>query len=140
MTRGFTMVPNELIRGEVRHADGRRISEGAQALYELVLDYSRGGESVCTASQETLAGHFDVTTRTVGHRLNELEQLGLVSCQRRGRGATNTIRPLLLPDRKRSSGDEWKPASGKEDAQGEEDNGSTQGHAVVAPLRGERAS
>jgi transposase-like protein len=138
--RDFTAVPNALVRGEIRHPDGRRISVGAQALYALILDYSRGGESTCIASQATLARQLDVTVRWLRTWVRELEQLGLVKCERGGRNGTNRAMPLLVPERQSGSGREGKPTTDKEDAQGEEDNGSTKGDAVVLPLRRELAS
>lgn len=135
MMRDFTAVPNALIRGEVRHADGRRLSFTAQALYALILDYSRCGDRTCTASQQTLGARLGLTSRAVRTGLRELEQLGLVSCQRKGRAGTNTIVPLLLPEGKSASDHNRTHTSDKEDAQGEEDNVSTKGDTGVVPLR-----
>lgn len=137
MTNGFTMVPNSLVRGEIRHPDGRPISDGARALYELILDYSRCGERSCTASQETLSRHLGVTVRRVRDRLRELEQLRLVTSERAGRAGTNTITPHLLPERKSASGRKRLSTSHKEDVQGEEDVSSTEGTTYVATLRRE---
>ncbi len=138
--RDFTAVPNALVRGEIRHPNGRRISVGAQALYALILDYSRGGESVCTASQATLARQLGVTDRSLRNWLHELKQLALVKCERGGRNGTNRVTPLLLPERQSGSGRIRKPATDKEDSRGEEDNSSNKGDAVAVPLRGELAS
>lgn len=138
--RNFTAVPNDLVRGEVRHPDGRRIGVGAQALYVLILDYSRAGQSTCTASQATLAEQLDVTVRSLRSWLRELEQLDLVKCQRSGRNGTNRMTPLRRPERQPGSGRERKPAADKEDAQGEEDNGSDEGSTGAVPLRPETAS
>jgi Helix-turn-helix domain len=140
MMRDFTAVPNSLLRGEVRHPDGRRVGDGALALYLLILSYSRGDKGACTAAQSTLAGKLDVTVRQLRKRLRELEQLELVKCERGGRNGTNTVTPLCLPERKLSSATERNDTSDKEDAQGEEDNDITKGDAVVVALRWDRAS
>jgi DNA-binding MarR family transcriptional regulator len=140
MTRGFTRVPNTLVCGEVRRPDGRRLGVGPQALYLLVLHYSRCGERTCTASQSTLAERLGVKVRTVHSWLLELEQSELVEVRRRGYGRTNAILPLLVPDRQQSADSGRKRSTDKEDAQGEEDNSSVQGDPVVVPLRKDRAS
>jgi DNA-binding transcriptional ArsR family regulator len=140
MTRGFTMVPNALVCGEVCCPDGSRISFGAQALYVLILHYSRYGERFCTVSQATLGEHLDVTARSVRTWLRELEECGLVRYKRSGSAGTNRVTPLLLPQRKPGAGRERTVDSDKEDAQGEQDNSSTQGNAAtVVAVRGERA-
>jgi len=137
--RNFTAVPNALVRGEIRHPDGQRVSLGAQALYTLILDYSRGGKRPCTASQQRLGQQLSTTTRTVRKWLRELEALELVRCHREGRTVTNTTLPLLLPERTPPSDHDRTPVSGKED-EGEEDNSSsTQGNKVTVPLCSGRA-
>ncbi len=136
MTRGFTRVPNPLVCGELRHPDGSRLSLGAQALYVVILHYSRSGDRPCTTSQATLSRHLGVTVRRVRDWLRELEQLGLVKCERGGRYGTNRMTPQLLPERQPSSGHERMEASDKEEAKGEEDNNNSSGEgstvAVVA--------
>jgi DNA-binding transcriptional ArsR family regulator len=138
MMRDFTAVPNALVRGEIRHRDGRRVSLGAQALYVLTLDYARGGASTCTASQETLARKLGVTVRSIRNWLRELEQLGLVSCERDGRNGTNRVTALLVANRQPSSGPERKIVADKEETK-EEDNSSGEGE-INAPARAWTAS
>ena len=135
MTRGFTQVPNGIVLGEVYDKSRRSLSLNARWLYVLILHYSRGGDSTCTASQRILAHHLGVTDRTVRKWLDELVSIGLVEVRRR-RNRTSELTPRLLPERKLASGQERLHASDKEDAQGEEDNSSAQeAQRAVAPAR-----
>lgn len=136
MTDGFTMVPCAL--DDVRHAGGEPLSRGGRALYEVILDFSRGGESTCTASQETLAKRLHVVPRTVRNWLRELKELGLVRVRRRGLGRTSELVPLLVVERNHTSAQKRNWPAEKEDAQGEEDNGSTKDAVNALPLRGVR--
>jgi hypothetical protein len=136
--RNFTAVPNDLVRGDVRHDDGRPLSDGAFRLYCLILSYCRPPANACKATQGTLGARLGVSTKTVRKRLTELEERRLVERERGGWMKPSTIRPLWLPDGKAASGQDRKLASDKEDGEG--DNGSTEGNAVVVPLRRRVAS
>lgn len=108
---GFTQIPNVVLRGQ---APGGSLSLGARVLYGLILDYSNGGTRLAYPSQATLAKHLCVTDRTVRTYLRELEAADLVLVKRTGRGQTNYLIPLLVADRKRTSGQLRKSASEEE--------------------------
>jgi DNA-binding transcriptional ArsR family regulator len=117
-SRGFTMVPNAVLSGKILRPDGRKLSNSAIVLYALILDYSNAGQRLCTASEATLGRHLGVTDRQVRNLLRELKEANLIVVRREGRGITNIIRPLVLPERKSASGHNRNSASG------EQDNGS----------------
>ena len=126
---GFTMVPNDVLRGKVRRADGTPLSLTERVLYGIILDYSNAGTRPCTASQETLARDLGRSTRTVHTAQQELAGAGVIRVQREGKGLTNTIWPLLLPDRKPASGHPQKLASDKQDLSESKNEGSSKEEA-----------
>ena len=123
LRRGFTRVPNSVLHGEHRRADGRRISHAASVLYGLILDYSRYGQHDCAASQETLAAELGVSDRHVRNLLGELHEAQLISSRRQGFRDTNAVTPLWLPERNPASADARNSASDKEEPPPKNDTG-----------------
>ncbi len=137
MTRGFTQVPNVVLLGESYMPDGDRLSLPARVLFALVLHFSRNGTQPCFVDLETFAGLLELSPRRVQDLFGELKSADLVVRRRRSRCESSETRPLLVVDRKLTSGLDQQPASDKEDAQGEEDNNGADGQpqALVSPKR-----
>lgn len=116
LSRGFTRVPNAILRGEYTRPDGKRISPTARLLYALILDASHAGERACTATEETLAKRLGgMSERHVRTLLRELESARLIVVRREGRGISNTIFPRVLPERKSASAHDRNRGSGNEE-------------------------
>lgn len=115
-SRGFTQVPNSVLRGEYWTARGR-LSSSARLLYALVSDFSTMRDGVCVASQQTLAHRLGVSDRQVRTLLRELEAAGLISVRRDGRRLTNAITPLVVPERKPTSAHPRKSTSAEQHVQ-----------------------
>ena len=113
--RGFTMVPNSVLRGYPWGPRDRRVSPAGRLLYAAILHYSDAGHRPCTASQTTLGEFIGTSARAVHTHLGELREAGLIEIQPRGRGLPHTIKPALPPDRKRGASEPQKPASGNQD-------------------------
>ena len=79
--RGFTQVPNHLLRSD-------KISAGAKLAYTLLLSYAWHNE-FCFPGQETLAKDMGVTSRSVVTYIKELETEQFLTVQRRGQGRAN---------------------------------------------------
>src|SRR5260370_25567684 len=78
---GFTQVPNFILKNP-------ELSVGAKVAYAMFLSYAWHNES-CFPGQERLANDMGVTRVRVTQLIAELEQMSLVSVQRRGQGETN---------------------------------------------------
>jgi hypothetical protein len=78
---GFTQVPNFILKNP-------ELSVGAKVAYAMFLSYAWYNES-CFPGQERLAGDMGITRVRVTQLIGELEEMGLVSIQRRGQGKTN---------------------------------------------------
>jgi len=85
---GFTQLPNYVFRI-------RGLSHGAKLTYALLLSYAWQSGS-CFPGQATLAADLDVSVRSVGDYLRELQERGLIRIQRRGLGKTNIYHILRL--------------------------------------------
>jgi hypothetical protein len=140
MRRGFTMVPNAVLRGEVDLPNGKRLSLAARVLYAAILDFSNAGERPCTATQCTLARYVDVSPRYVRTLMRELERANLIRRRREGRGVPDTIFPEVWPGRKRSSGHPRKSGSAKQDLPStNNESGGRKKERAVTGVRRDRA-
>ena len=79
--RGFTQVPNHLLRSD-------KISAGAKLAYTMLLSYAWHNE-FCFPGQERLAKDMGVTSRSVVTYIKELETEHFLTVQRRGQGRAN---------------------------------------------------
>src|SRR5579885_3236836 len=78
---GFTQVPNFILKDPA-------VSVGAKITYAMFLSYAWHNDS-CFPGQERLANDMGVTRVRVTQLIGELEEVGLISVQRRGQGKTN---------------------------------------------------
>ena len=78
---GFTIVPNVLF-------SCRRLSHGARLTYVLLLKYA-WQEGSCFPGVERLAEELEVERKSVMRYTRQLQRLGLITIERRGRGKTN---------------------------------------------------
>jgi biotin operon repressor len=78
---GFTQVPNFILKDP-------KVSVGAKVVYSMFLSYAWHNDS-CFPGQDRLAQDMGLTRVRVTQLIAELEQVGLVSIQRRGQGRTN---------------------------------------------------
>ena len=79
--RGFTQVPNHLLRSD-------KISAGAKLAYTMLLSYAWHNE-FCFPGQERLAKDMGVAVRSVVSYIQELEKEHFLTVQRRGQGRAN---------------------------------------------------
>lgn len=78
---GFTQVPNFILKDP-------EISVGAKVTYSMFLSYAWHNDS-CFPGQDRLAVDMGLSRVRVTQFISELEEVGLVSIQRRGQGKTN---------------------------------------------------
>lgn len=78
---GFTMVPNFILR----HPD---LSIGAKMAYAMFLSYAWHNDH-CYPGQERLAQDMGMSRPSVSAFINQLEESGFISVERRGLGLTN---------------------------------------------------
>lgn len=137
-SRGFTRVPNAILRGEYLRPDGGRISPTARLLYALILDASHAGDRACTASEQTLAKRLgDMSERHVRTLLRELQSAGLIVVRREGRGLSNTIFPQVVPERKADSGHDRNRGSGKQEPRTPKNEGGSPDRSRTEDVRGQ---
>ncbi len=79
--RGWTGVPNFIL-------EGKGISIGAKITYAMLLKYAREMDE-CFPGQERLAKDMGNGTRSVVRYIAELEEVGLITIERRGQGRPN---------------------------------------------------
>ena len=79
--RGWTGVPNFIL-------ESKEISVGAKLTYAMFLKYAREKEE-CFPGQDRLAKDMGCGSRSIVRYIYELEQVGLISIQRRGQGRPN---------------------------------------------------
>ena len=79
--RGWTGVPNFIL-------ESKEISIGAKLTYAMLLKYAREMDE-CFPGQDRLAKDLGNGTRSVVRYIAELEEVGLVTVQRRGQGRPN---------------------------------------------------
>ena len=79
--RGWTGVPNFIL-------ESKEISIGAKLTYAMLLKYAREMDE-CFPGQDRLAKDMGNGTRSVVRYIAELEEVGLVTVQRRGQGRPN---------------------------------------------------
>ena len=79
--RGWTGVPNFILEND-------QISVGAKLTYAMLLKYAREMDE-CFPGQDRLAKDMGNGSRSVVRYIAELEQVGLVTVQRRGQGRPN---------------------------------------------------
>lgn len=79
--RGWTGVPNFIL-------ESKQISVGAKLTYAMLLKYARE-EDECFPGQERLAEDMGCGLRSVVRYISELEEVKLISIQRRGQGRPN---------------------------------------------------
>ena len=136
--RGFTMVPNSVLRGEFNGPGGKRLSPSARILYAVLLDLSNCGDRPCTASQGTLGTRVGVSNRHIRNLLAELQKAHLIVRYRQGRRATDTILPQVLPEGKQSSAHRRNPASDKQEPQEPKNNNGSWENQSVSSSQGAR--
>jgi Helix-turn-helix domain len=81
LSYGFVQLPKQVLFA-------RNLSHSAKLLYAVLLGYA-WQENRCFPGYERLSQDMQVTKKTVIGYMKELETIGLVSQQRRGRGKTN---------------------------------------------------
>lgn len=69
------------------------LSDGAVRLYAVLQAHWWGESGECTASHATLAAKLGKAERTIRALLNELEEGGLITSRRAGRGQAKAYRP-----------------------------------------------
>ena len=79
--RGWTGVPNFIL-------ESKEISIGAKLTYAMLLKYARELDN-CFPGQDRLAKDMGNGMRSVVRYIAELEEVGLVTVQRRGQGRPN---------------------------------------------------
>lgn len=79
--RGWTGVPNFILESE-------KISIGAKLTYAMLLKYARELDE-CFPGQERLAKDMGSGLRSVVRYISELEEVGLITINRRGQGRPN---------------------------------------------------
>jgi hypothetical protein len=79
--RGWTGVPNFIL-------ENSQISVGAKLTYAMLLKYAREMDE-CFPGQDRLAKDMGNGSRSVVRYIAELEEVGLVTVQRRGQGRPN---------------------------------------------------
>ena len=79
--RGWTGVPNFIL-------ESKHISVGAKLTYAMLLKYARE-EDECFPGQDRLAKDMGCGLRSITRYLPELEEVELISIQRRGQGRPN---------------------------------------------------
>lgn len=79
--RGFTQVPNFILKDS-------NLSPGAKVTYAMFLSYAWHNDS-CFPGQDRLAVDMGMSRSRVTEFVGELENVGLISIQRRGQGKTN---------------------------------------------------
>ena len=79
--RGWTGVPNFILEND-------QISVGAKLTYAMLLKYAREMDE-CFPGQDRLAKDMGNGVRSVVRYIAELEEVGLVTVQRRGQGRPN---------------------------------------------------
>jgi hypothetical protein len=79
--RGWTGVPNFIL-------ESKEISVGAKLTYAMLLKYAREMDE-CFPGQERLAKDMGNGARSVIRYIAELEEVGLITVQRRGQGRPN---------------------------------------------------
>lgn len=79
--RGWTGVPNFIL-------ESKEISIGAELTYAMLLKYAREMDE-CFPGQERLAKDMGNGVRSVVRYIAELEEVGLITIQRRGQGRPN---------------------------------------------------
>jgi len=79
--RGWTGVPNFIL-------ESKEISIGAKLTYAMLLKYAREMDE-CFPGQDRLAKDMGNGMRSVVRYIAELEEVGLVTVQRRGQGRPN---------------------------------------------------
>ena len=79
--RGWTGVPNFILKSQ-------HLSPGAKITYAMLLQYARE-QDMCFPGQERLAKDIGNGERSVRRWIAELEEVGLISVQKRGQGRPN---------------------------------------------------
>lgn len=79
--RGWTGVPNFIL-------ESKEISIGAKLTYAMLLKYAREMDE-CFPGQDRLAKDMGNGARSVVRYIAELEEVGLITIQRRGQGRPN---------------------------------------------------
>ena len=91
--RGFTQVPNHLLRSD-------KISAGAKLAYATLLSYAWQND-FCFPGQERLAKDMGTALRSVVRYIQELEKEQFVTVKRRGQGRPNIYELNLTAKSKR---------------------------------------
>jgi biotin operon repressor len=91
--RGFTQVPNHLLRSD-------KISAGAKLAYTMLLSYAWQND-FCFPGQERLAKDMGAGERSVVRYIQELEKERFIIIQRRGQGRANLYELNLTAHTKR---------------------------------------
>lgn len=81
LQNGFTQVPNFILKDP-------SISVGAKVAYAMFLSYAWHNDS-CFPGQDRLADDMGMTRPRVTQLISELQEVGLITIQRRGQGKTN---------------------------------------------------
>jgi DNA-binding MarR family transcriptional regulator len=93
--RGFTQVPNHLLRSD-------KISAGAKLAYTMLLSYAWQND-FCFPGQERLARDMGAGERSVVRYIQELEKEQFITVKRRGLGRPNLYELSLTAKGKRKS-------------------------------------
>ena len=93
--RGFTQVPNHLLRSD-------KVSAGAKLAYTMLLSYAWHNE-FCFPGQERLAKDMGAGERSVVRYIQELEETQFITVTRRGQGRPNMYELNLTTKGKRKS-------------------------------------
>ena len=103
LKRGFTQIPNYVLRDTV-------LSAGARLAFAMLLSYAWQKES-CFPGQETLATDIGVSTRMVRMYLAELRDRGYIDWKQQGLNKTNIYYILDFHPRQVNSKADRKQAS-----------------------------
>lgn len=87
-TKGFTQVPNAILRS-------KKISPGGKLAYSGLLSYA-WNDDCCFPGQDRLATDLGVSRQTVNQYISELSTKKFIRVKRRGQGRSN-IYELLIP-------------------------------------------
>ena len=79
--KGFTQVPNFIL-------EKKDLTIGAKMTYSMLLRYAREKDS-CFPGQKTLADQSGMGERSINRHVQELEEKGFISINRRGLGKPN---------------------------------------------------
>lgn len=91
--KGFTQVPNFIL-------EKKGLTVGAKLTYSMLLRYAREKDS-CFPGQKTIADQSGMGERSINRHIQELQDKGFISINRRGLGKPNVYSLHIRVKKKR---------------------------------------